>query len=60
MWKDVLIVAAAAAGGEYLSRRFGSQIEAKAVELKIPPTIAHAAVVGGSAATTYFVIKAIL
>jgi hypothetical protein len=60
MFKDVMIVAGATALGEYLSRKFGATIESKAVEMKIPPTLAHAAVVGSGAATAYFVIKAVI
>lgn len=60
MWKDALIVAAAAGGGEWLSRKYGSAIEAKAVEMKLPVSLAHAAVVGGFAAVTFFVVKAVI
>lgn len=59
MWKDVLLIAGSAALGEYLSRKYGASIEAKAVEMKIPATLAHGAVVGGFAAGGYFVAKAI-
>jgi hypothetical protein len=60
MWKDVAIVAGAAALGEWGARKYGAQIESKAVEMKIPVALAHAGVVGGAAALGYFVIKAIL
>jgi hypothetical protein len=60
MWKDILFVGGAAALGEYLSRTYGTTIKAKAVEMKIPPTVAHAAVVGGAAAGAFFVLKAVL
>lgn len=60
MWKDVLIVGAAAAIGEYGARKFGTSIEAKAVEMKVPPAVAHAAIVGGAAALGYLVVKAVL
>lgn len=59
MWKDVAIVAAAAAIGEYGARKFGASIESKAVEMKIPVAVAHAAVVGGAAALGYLLVKAI-
>lgn len=59
MWKDVMFVAGAAALGEYGARKWGASIEAKAVEMKIPPTFAHAAVVGGAAALGFLVVKAI-
>jgi len=59
MWKDVAIVAGAAALGEYGARRFGASIEAKAVEMKVPVPLAHALVVGSAAAVGFLVIKAI-
>lgn len=59
MWKDALFVGGAAAIGEYASRKWGAAIEAKAVEYKIPPTVAHAAVVGTMAASGFFLLKAI-
>jgi hypothetical protein len=59
MWKDVAIVAGAAALGEFGARKFGAHIEAKAIEMKIPPPLAHAAVVGGAAALGFLVVKAI-
>ncbi len=60
MWKDIAFVAGAAALGEYASRKWGASIEAKAVEMKIPTSIAHAAVVGGFAAGGYALAKAVL
>jgi hypothetical protein len=60
MWKDVAIVAGAAALGEYGARKFAGPIEAKAVAMKVPPTIAHAAVVGTAAALAFFLVKAVL
>lgn len=60
MWKDALIVGAAAALGEYGARKFGTTIEAKAVEMKLPPAVAHAAVVGGAAVLGFLVVKAII
>jgi fluoride ion exporter CrcB/FEX len=60
MWKDVAFVAAAAALGEYASRKWGGKIEQKALEMKIPPAVAHAAVVGSFAAGAFFAFKAIL
>jgi hypothetical protein len=59
MWKDVAFVGAAAALGEYASRKWGAQITNKAVEMKVPPVVAHAAVVGGFAAGGFFLLKAI-
>jgi hypothetical protein len=59
MWKDVAFVAGAAALGEYASRKWGGAITAKAVEMKVPPAVAHAAVVGGCAAGGFFLLKAI-
>jgi hypothetical protein len=59
MWKDVAIVAGAAALGEYGARKFGATIESKAIEMKVPPALAHAAIVGGAAALGYLVIKAV-
>ena len=60
MWKEILFVGAAAAGGEWLSRKYGGTIEQKAVEMKVPPTLAHAAVVGAFAVAGYAVAKAVL
>jgi hypothetical protein len=60
MMKDLLYVGAAAALGEYMTRRFGAQIEAQAAKLKLPPTIAHAAVVGGFAVAGYWAGKSLL
>lgn len=60
MWKDVAIVAVAAGLGEYAARKFGTSIEAKAIELKIPPAAAHALVVGAGAAAGFLVVKAVL
>jgi hypothetical protein len=59
MWKDVAIVAIAAGLGEFGARKYGTAIEAKAVEMKIPTSVAHAAVVGGFAAASFFVVKAV-
>jgi hypothetical protein len=59
MWKNVAIVAGSAALGEYLSRKFGAQIEAKAVEMKVPAAAAHVVVVGGAAATGFLILSAI-
>lgn len=58
--KEVLIVGAAAALGEFFVQRYGSQIQAKAVEMKIPPMVAHVAIVGGSAAAGYALLRAVL
>lgn len=58
--KDVLIVAGAAALGEYMRGKFGGSIEKAAIEAKVPPAIAHAAVVGGAAALGFVVLRAVL
>lgn len=60
MMKEVLIVAGSAALGEFLAQKFGTTIEAKAVSMKIPPTVAHMAVVGGAAALGFVVLKHVL
>jgi hypothetical protein len=60
MWKDVAIVAVAAGGGQWVAGKFGAKIESKAVEMKIPPAVAHAVVVGGGAAAVYFIVKAFI
>lgn len=57
MWKDVAIVAVSAGIGEWGARKYGASIEAKAIELKIPPALAHAGVVGGAAALGYLLVK---
>lgn len=58
--KELLIVAAAAAGGTYISQKWGASIEAKAVEMKIPAPFAHMAIVGGFSALTFFVVKQVI
>lgn len=58
--KEALIVGAAAAAGEFLVQRYGNQIQAKAVEMKIPAGVAHVAIVGGAAVLGYVVLRAIL
>ncbi len=58
--KELLIVGAAAAGGTWISQKWGAKIEAKAIEMKIPATAAHMAVVGGFSALTYFVAKQVI
>ncbi len=60
MWKSVAIVAVAAALGEFGARKYGAQIEAKAVAMKLPPAVAHATVVGSAAALGFLVISSIL
>jgi hypothetical protein len=60
MWKEVLFVAGAAAVGEYAARKWGAGIEKKAIEMKVPPMLANALVVGAFAAAGYGVAKAIL
>ncbi len=57
--KEVLIVGAAAALGEYVVQKYGSAIEAKAVSMKIPPMVAHVAIVGGSAAAGFALLRAV-
>ncbi len=59
MLKEVLLVAGAAGAGEFLVRKFGTSIEAKLVQMKIPPTVGHAAVVGGFAAIAFLAARAI-
>ncbi len=59
MLKEVLIVGGSAALGEFIVQKFGATIEAKAVAMKVPPTVAHMAIVGGSAALGYVVLKAV-
>lgn len=58
--KEILVVGASAAVGEFLVQRYGNQIQAKAVELHIPPMVAHVAVVGGFAVLGYVVLRAVL
>lgn len=60
MWKDALIIGAVAGLGEFGARKFGTQIEAKAIEMKIPTPVAHAAVVGGFAVGAYLLVKAVM
>ena len=60
MLKEILMVGAAAAIGEYADQKFGASIEAQAVKMKVPPAIAHAAVVGAFAAGGYWVLKSFL
>ena len=59
MWKEALFVGVAAGLGEYGARKFGGTIEKKAVEMKIPPAVAHAAVVGGAAILGFMLVKAV-
>jgi hypothetical protein len=60
MWKEVAFVAGAAALGEYAARQWGSSIETKAIEMKVPVAVAHALVVGSFAAAGFAVAKALL
>lgn len=60
MFKEVAIVAGCAALGEWLSQKYGAQIQAKAVAMKVPVAVAHAGIVGGAAALGYLVVKAVL
>lgn len=55
--KDVLIVGASAGLGGWIVSRYGAPIEAQAVKLGIPTTVAHIAIVGGGAALVYFVLR---
>lgn len=58
-WKELFLVGAAAAAGQWAAQKWGTSIEAKAGEYKIPPTIAHAVVVGGAAMGGFALAKAI-
>lgn len=60
MWKEALFVGGAAALGQWAAQKYGGSIEAKAIEMKIPPTLAHATVVGAAAVAGYMLVKAIL
>jgi len=60
MLKDVLIVGVSAAAGGWLVAKYGGTVEAQAVKLHVPVTIAHMAVVGGGAALAYFVIRQVI
>jgi hypothetical protein len=53
--KEVLLAGAAAAVGGLIVSKYGAAIEAKAVAMHVPPTVAHMGVVGGSAALVFFV-----
>ncbi len=60
MWKELLVVGIAAAAGEFVVQKYGNAIQAKAVAMKVPPAVAHVAIVGGAAAAGYALVKAIL
>ena len=60
MMKEALIVGGAAAGGTFISQKWGASLEAQAVKFHIPPTVAHMVVVGSFAAVVFFVAKAVL
>lgn len=60
MWKEAMIVAAAAAVGTYADQKWGAALEAKAVQYKVPPAIAHAAAVGTFTGVAYFIAKQVL
>lgn len=60
MVKEALVVGVSAAAGEFVARKYGTSIEAKAVEMKIPAALAHAAVVGTFAVGGYLIAKAVL
>jgi len=57
--KEVLFVAGAAALGEYMRGKFGASIEKAAIDAKIPPQVAHIAMVGGAAAVGFVVLRAV-
>lgn len=59
MVKEAAFVGVAAAGGEYVARRYGAKIEAQAVAMKVPPALAHGIVVGGFAVGGYLLAKAL-
>lgn len=59
MWKELAFVGASAAMGEFFVQRYGNQIQAQAAKLKIPAMAAHVAIVGGSAAAGYAILKAV-
>jgi hypothetical protein len=58
--KETLIVGASAALGGWIVTKYGAPIEAQAVKFHIPVTIAHMAVVGGSAALVFFVLTKVV
>jgi hypothetical protein len=58
--KELLIVGGSAALGGVVVSKYGASIEAKAVQFKIPPTLAHMGVVGGTAALVYYVLRSVL
>lgn len=58
--KEALIVGGAAAGGTFISQKWGGALEVQAAKLHIPPVIAHMAVVGSFSALTFFLLKAVL
>lgn len=60
MLKEVLIVGGSAAIGGWIVTKYGAPIEAQAVKLHVPVTLAHMAVVGGSAALVYFVLRQVV
>ena len=59
MTKEALVVGGSAALGEFVARKYGATIEAKAVELKVPAALAHAAIVGGFAVAGFLVMRAV-
>lgn len=60
MLKDAIIIGGSAAVGTYASQKWGATLEAQALKLHVPPTLAHMLVVGSFTAVSYFVVKAIL
>lgn len=60
MWKELLVVGAAAAAGEWFVQKYGNQIQAQATKMGLPPMAAHMLVVGGSAAGGYALLKAVI
>lgn len=60
MLKEVLVIGGSAAAATYVTQKWGGPLEVQAQKLHIPPVVAHMAVIGGFAALSYFVFKAIL
>lgn len=60
MWKELLVVGAAAAAGEWFVQKYGAQIQAQTSKLGLPAMAGHILVVGGSAAGGYALLKAFL
>lgn len=58
--KEVLIVGLAAAGGDFLVRKFGDTLEAQFAKMHIPPILGHATVVGAFTVVTFLIVRAVL